>query len=586
MKKMKNLLFLIVFAITVFSGCVKDDVYEPPTPEAGDVVLNEIKSKDNDPAKPDIDFIELYNKGEVEVDISGYLINDAADPAGGFSIPEGTKIAPKGYYVVDQDESDIAVGSGGEDVSLGKPDGTLVDYVFCPPSVSPEVGDGLSFSRIPDGEDVWLNGTEATPGAANIGDASTPSITVEYNVGPAAGEAIDVVVKFATSETVTEVAVYYATGDAPVYNADNKMTGVIDVDTATVAMTDLNVAGEKVSFFVAITLDNGDIFYYDNAKSTAELNVISADPSMWESYTAISGGVSAPTLNVIFSATPTIGYEAVTLEYTAEIEITEARIYFAYGDSPEYIKANKVKGEDVINNPAELGDFTQTGVTISMANVDVEDAAGDVIATTSDGGKISFYVRIALENGNEYYYGSDGVAILDDGVDGTASDTFKATPGLWNSYTPKAAVILSSITFPANPAATDDINVVLAYASDEEIVEARIYFAGSEGLYVKANKFKGFDEDATDLTPFQTGVTINMRDEDVERTDESIDGTTSTSGATIKFYVRIATATSEYYFVSADGVIMAVDDSPADGAFDSSDAFKDDSSLWLSYTVQ
>ena len=364
------------------------------------------------------------------------------------------------------------------------------------------------------------------------------------------------------------------------------MTGVIDVDTATVAMTDLNVAGEKVSFFVAITLDNGDIFYYDNAKSTAELNVISADPSMWESYTAISGGVSAPTLNVIFSATPTIGYEAVTLEYTAEVEIVEARIYFAYGDSPEYIKANKVKGEDVINNPAELGDFTQTGVTISMANVDVEDAAGDVIATTSDGGKISFYVRIALENGNEYYYGSDGVAILDDGVDGTASDTFKATPGLWNSYTPKAAVILSSITFPANPAATDDINVVLAYASDEEIVEARIYFAGSEGLYVKANKFKGFDEDATDLTPFQTGVTINMRDEDVERTDESIDGTTSTSGATIKFYVRIATATSEYYFVSADGVIMAVDDSPADGAFDSSDAFKDDSSLWLSYTVQ
>ena len=584
MKKMKKLLFLIVFATTVFSGCVKDDVYEPPTPEAGDIVLNEIFSKHPDPTV-DGDWVELYNKGEVEVDISGYLINDAADPAGGFVIPDGTKIAGKGYYFVVQLELTVAISSGGEDVSLGAPDGTLLDLVFCPPSQA----DGTSFSRIPDGGDTWLNGTEATQGAENIGDASTPSIIVEYNVAPAAAEAIDVVVKFATSETVTEVAVYYATGDAPVYSVDNKMTGVIGADSAVVTMTGLNVAGEKVSFFVAITLDNGDVFYYDKDKKTAELATISADPAMWESYTAIAGGVSAPTLNVIFSATPTIGYEAVTLEYTAEIEITEARIYFAYGDSPEYIKGNKVKGEDVINDPAELGDFTQTGVTISMANVDVEDAAGDVIATTSDGGKISFYVRIALENGNEYYYGSDGVAILDDGVDGTASDAFKATPGLWNSYTPKAAVILSSITFPANPAATDDINVVLAYASDEEIIEARIYFAGSEGLYVKANKFKGEDiindpAQAGDFT--QTGVTINMRDEDVEKTDETMDGTTSTSGATIKFYVRIATATSEYYFVSADGVIMAVDDTPADGAFDSSDAFKDDSSLWLSYTVQ
>ena len=77
-----------------------------------------------------------------------------------------------------------------------------------------------------------------------------------------------------------------------------------------------------------------------------------------------------------------------------------------------------------------------------------------------------------------------------------------------------------------------------------------------------------------------------MKDVDVEDADGNVVGTTSDSGVKISFYVRIATETSEYYFVSADGVIMAVDDSPADGAFDSSDAFKGDASLWVSYTVQ
>ena len=337
-------------------------------------------------------------------------------------------------------------------------------------------------------------------------------------------------------------------------------------------MTDLNVLDEKVSFFIALTLGNGDLMYFDNVGADVAFDVISADPSVWHFYIPSA----APTLDVVtFSATPTMGYETIALEYASGIEVTEARVYFAYGDSPEYIKANKVKGEDDAS-------FTQSGVTISMANIDVEDAAGAVIATTSDGGKISFYVRLQLANGNEYYFGADGIAILDDGIDGTASDAFKDDPSLWNTYTNKAAVTLTTFDFPANPPATEDINVVLEYASGEEIIEARIYYAGSEGLYVKPNKIKGEDE----VSFTQTGVTINMRDKVVLKADEiTEDGTTSTTGATIKFYVRIATATSEYYFNAAGG-LMAVDDSPADGAYDSSDAFKDDSSQWASYTVQ
>ncbi|MEN8248633.1 MAG: lamin tail domain-containing protein [Bacteroidota bacterium] len=578
---MKKLLFVFAVAAMTITGCVNDDTYVPPTPEAGDVVLNEIFSKHPDPTVEG-DWVELFNAGDIEADISGYLINDAADPAGGFVIPEGTKIAAKGYYVVTQPELTVSISSGGEDVSLGDPEGTLIDLIYCPKSQA----DGTSFSRIPDGGDVWINGTEATPGATNIGDATTPSISVDYNVAPAAGETIEMVIDFATSETVNEVAVFYATGDAPAYDANNKIVGTIAADSAVVTMTDLNVASEMVSFFVAITLDNSDVYYYGKDNKSAEATTLTADASLWHAYTPIAGSVPAPTLALTYSATPTEGYETITLAYTAEIDIVEARVYFAAGDAPVYIKANKVKGEDVINTPALPGDFTQTGVTISMANLDVEDAAGAVVGNSSDAGvKISFYIRIALSNGFEYYYDKDGNVILDDTsivTDDAASDAFKADATQWNTYTNKATVTVSSFDFPVNPAATDDINVVLAYASNETILEARIYYAGSEGLYVKPNKIKGED----DASFTQTGVTVNMRDQDVLKADETtLDGTTSTSGATIKFYVRIATATSEYYFTK-DGGLMAVDDSPADGAYDSSDAFKGDSSQWSSYTVQ
>ena len=571
---MKKFLFLFVAALTVFTSCVDDDDYVPPTGEDFDVVLNEIQSKD---PVTEFDWIELYNKGEAEVDISGYLLNDGADPAGGFVIPDGTKIAAKGYYVVTEDDViNLGISSNGEDASFGKPDGTLIEVVTVPASQQ----DGTTYGRETDGADTWVEGMIATKGTANGASVTIPVIGVSYDEYPAPASEVNVEVTFSESDVaVSSISVYYSTGDAPAFDAANKLDAT-DVSTspATIAMkaaggADLSVDGEKVSFFVVVTLEDATEMYIDNEENTVtDVDVFKADPTRWDSYTAID--VAPPTLDVIFSATPTIGYEAIALEYTASIAITEARIYFAYGDTPEYIKGNKVKGEDDAS-------FTQTGVTIAMDSIDVEDADGTVIATTSDGGKVSFYVRIALDNGNEYYYGSDGVAILDDGVNSAAADAFKDDPSLWNNYTPKTPATVSSFTFPETPAATDDINVVLAYACGEEILEARIYFAGSEGLYVKANKFKGED----DASFTQTGVTINMRDEDVEKVDETLDGTTSTSGATIKFYFRISTATSEYYF-GKDGVMLAVDDTPADGATDTSDAFKDDSSQWQSYTVQ
>lgn len=589
---MKKILYTITIILVVIVSCVKDEIYVPPTPEESAILLNEIQSKD---PITDLDWIELYNSGDQDVDISGYMINDAADPVGGFIIPSGTIITANGYYVVEQPELTISISSSGEDVSLGDSEGTLLDLVACPASAA----DGTTFGRETDGAQTWLEGMIATKGSANgDGKITVPILTLDFPVAPAAGDEVNVVLSYITTETVVEARVYYSVGDAPEYAKDNKIKGEDLPDFTQTGVTipmkdvitgdDLSVADELVSFYVRLALENGIEYYYDkdgnpiaddgnDDTDDGPSDDFKADPTQWNIYKAISGGVAAPTLTIDFSATPTMGSELLGLTFSSEINIVEARVYFGYGDSPSYVKNNKIKGEDDVS-------FTQTGVTIDMSEINVEDDAGTIIGNTSDGSKISFYVRIALENGVEYYFDKDGNVIIDDGNDDTddgPSNDFKADPTKWNSYTPKAAVAVSKYDFPANPATTDDIKIDLEYSSNETITEVRAYYAlGDTPVYIKDNKVKG--EDDPSFT--QTGVIIDMSNLDIVDADGNIVGTTSDSGAKISFYVRIATATSEYYY-GKDGLIV-VDDSPGGSTSDGSDDFKADPTLWNQYIVQ
>jgi hypothetical protein len=168
---MKKYLFIIVLGLAIFTGCVKDETFMPPEAEVeSDIVLNEILSKGMVDAV-DKDYVELYNTGDEDVDISGYMINDKAEPLGGYVIPDGTIIAAKGYYFVQQPVFTESISSGGEFVSLGLPDGRLIENIECPRSMTnTDLQEGedieLSFSRIPDGAN-WVNGTVPTPDATN-----------------------------------------------------------------------------------------------------------------------------------------------------------------------------------------------------------------------------------------------------------------------------------------------------------------------------------------------------------------------------------------------------------------------------------
>lgn len=170
---MKNYILVIIIAIAFFTGCVKDETFIPPEVVIeSDIVLNEILSKGMVDAV-DKDYVELYNNGDEDFDISGYLINDKDNPIGGFTIPDGTIIPAKGYYFVQQPEFTESISSSGEWVSLGNEDGILIDLIECPRSLTnTDLMEGedfeLSFSRIPDGIGTWVNGTTLTPDSTNV----------------------------------------------------------------------------------------------------------------------------------------------------------------------------------------------------------------------------------------------------------------------------------------------------------------------------------------------------------------------------------------------------------------------------------
>jgi len=124
------------------------------------VVINEILSTGSP------DWVELYNPNNQSVDISGYLMYDPSTVTNKFVIPNGTVIPANGYLVINCDDgvtgANFKLSSGGEDVTLEKADGTLVDKVTFPALVA-----NTSYARIPDGSTNLQISNNPTQGASN-----------------------------------------------------------------------------------------------------------------------------------------------------------------------------------------------------------------------------------------------------------------------------------------------------------------------------------------------------------------------------------------------------------------------------------
>ncbi len=138
-----------------------------PVDVASGVVINEFV-----PRSASGGWIELYNKRDSSVDLSGYTLSRDSGGRGAFVIPEGTVIQPGEFLVFTQGQLGFTLepDSQGPDsdgtvtVYLVNPDG---DRVVEARTFDGDVALGSSLARWPDGADRWYETETPTPGATN-----------------------------------------------------------------------------------------------------------------------------------------------------------------------------------------------------------------------------------------------------------------------------------------------------------------------------------------------------------------------------------------------------------------------------------
>lgn len=126
-------------------------VATPASAADADVRINEVQSNGDSP-----DFIELFNAGTTDVDISGWDVVDDGVNRTPEAIPADTVLEPGGFLVIQP-----GFGLGGADtVTLTDGAGTVIDS-------RQWFEHAISDGRIPDGTGDFTT-TESTPGAPNV----------------------------------------------------------------------------------------------------------------------------------------------------------------------------------------------------------------------------------------------------------------------------------------------------------------------------------------------------------------------------------------------------------------------------------
>lgn len=143
---------------------------------AQDIAINEVMSSNSSAVADEdgdySDWIELYNYGITEVDLTGYGLSDNEDSPFKWIFPAVT-LNPGEFILIWASSKEKAVpgeplhtsfkiSAGGEEVLLTHSNGTLIDQMSPVP-----IPTDLSYGRLPDNMDEWVFYNEVTPDAAN-----------------------------------------------------------------------------------------------------------------------------------------------------------------------------------------------------------------------------------------------------------------------------------------------------------------------------------------------------------------------------------------------------------------------------------
>jgi hypothetical protein len=153
-----------------------------PEPLAA-VKINEFLAHTDDPVR---DFIELYNAGSREVDLSGAFLSDEPQ-SDRFAIPAGTKIRAGGFVTFTQDELGFALTSAGEAIYLVNPSQTrVVDAVRFGAQAN-----GVTMGRYPDGAPGFYPLQSRTGGGPNAAPVIPDIVINEIMYHPISGNEDD-----------------------------------------------------------------------------------------------------------------------------------------------------------------------------------------------------------------------------------------------------------------------------------------------------------------------------------------------------------------------------------------------------------
>jgi len=174
------------------------------------------------------DWIELYNMGLSQVDLSGFLLSDDPSLPAKWRFPAGTTLAPGQFLLVWADNDSgpgilhatFALSAGGEHIVLSTPDGVhVVDSV-----TFGALGADQALGRLPDGLGNYFVLLPPTPGASNNqAQTPTPSPTPSPTPTPGPGLAPVVINEIMTDNLSTVTDEYgdyddwiefYNTGDS------------------------------------------------------------------------------------------------------------------------------------------------------------------------------------------------------------------------------------------------------------------------------------------------------------------------------------------------------------------------------------
>lgn len=152
------------------------------TTESSPIVVNEFMAENDgvlqDEAGEYDDWIELYNRGDQAVSLSGYYLTDKADEQLKWALPD-TLMAPGEFILVWADEdldkgslhADFKLSASGEVIHLYKKNGDLVELQDSISFGAQETD--KAFGRVEDGAQEWVVLSNPTPGFSNQTSVST-----------------------------------------------------------------------------------------------------------------------------------------------------------------------------------------------------------------------------------------------------------------------------------------------------------------------------------------------------------------------------------------------------------------------------